>query len=172
MKRLLILLSAVAIAGAGCFGGSEPAATFEGTAYENETFGFAFDYPSNMEVRNRPEEQWDYSYVGKDTKLFASLRDTVITENVDTIAYFLAAPDLSVDDFVAGLEASDEAINVTSREELKVNDLEYTKLVNTTAFGQDKAHYLFELEGQTIIVSIFLFQDEPFEPLLGTFRLF
>ncbi|TAK03339.1 hypothetical protein EPO34_04725 [Patescibacteria group bacterium] len=167
MKRLLPILSLIVLAGAGCF-----APSFEGTAYENAEYGFAFNYPSDMEVRTRPDDVRETQYLGLDVDFFATLRDTVKEAKPLNIAAFYAVPGLTDDAFAAALTGSGAGIAVTSRESEKRGGIRMTKVVSTTESGEEKAHYLFDRDGKTIIVSVFLTQGEAFSPILETFRAY
>lgn len=168
MRRALAIFALFALAGAGC----AKAPAFEGTAYENAQYGFAFDYPTNMEVRTRPDDVRETQYLGIDVDFFASLRDTVKEAKPLNVAAFYASPGLTADMFVSALEASGPGIKVTSRTVEKRGKLSMTKVASTTEAGDEKAHYLFERGNDTVIVSVFLTQDEAFAPILDTFRAY
>jgi len=175
MKRLLILISTIALVGVGCFGTKSE--TFEtdfiGATYENNEFGFAFDYPETMEVRTRPQEDRSYEYIGMNTDFFASLRDTTELEQPVSLVWMMAIPRTNIEQFSATLEGADEAIKIKSIEEVEINDLTLTKVVNETAMEVDKTHYLLNTEdGLTIIFSVFLNTDEDIAPVLETLRKF
>lgn len=172
MKKLLIVLSVLALVGAGCnWGNTKPA--FQGTAYENSEYSFAFDYPTTQDVHSRDVEIQPHDYLGLEVKFFASIRD-LVKDNVPTnLAFLFASPRLSVDDFRQKLEASG-AVGIQDVETVKINDLTMYKFTNTTAYDAEimKYHYLFDRGDQTIIISVFVGEDELLEPTLATFRSF
>ncbi|MBU0646075.1 hypothetical protein KJ611_01185 [Patescibacteria group bacterium] len=172
MKKLIIVLSVLALIGAGCnWGKSEPA--FVGTAYENSEYSFAFDYPETMDVHSRDPGLQPYKYLGMDVQFFASVRDVVKDAQPTNLAFLLASPRLTADDFRAKLEASGAA-DLQEVETVKINDLTMYKFTNATAMDPEimKYHYLFDRGDQTIIISVFVGEFGPFEPVLSTFRSF
>lgn len=168
MKRLIALAAFIALAGAGC----AKAPAFDGTAYENAQYRFAFDYPANMDLRTRPDDVRQTQYAGIDVDFFASLRDTAKEAKPLNVAAFYAAPGLSADAFEERLEASGAGIEVTARAQEKHGKLSFTKVVSTTESGEAKTHYLLERDGHTVVISVFLSQEEAFAPVLGTFRAY
>lgn len=168
MKRLFAAICLIALSGAGC----AKSPVFEGTAYESAEYAFAFDYPSGMEVRTRPEETRDTEYLGIEVEFFASLRDTVKESKPLNVAAFYAAPGLTADAFVEKLVGSGEGIEVTARAKEKHGRLTMTKVTSTTQSGEEKTHYLFERGDKTVIMSVFLYQAEAFAPVLDTFRAY
>lgn len=176
MKRAFIALALVALTGFGC----SPAPTNDqadtSTAagpYENSQYGFAFTYPDNMEVHVRSDDTRQTEHVGIPVDFFASLRDTKREDKPVNLAYFYAAPNTTTEQFVAALEASDPAVKVKSQESVTINDIAMTKIVNSTAVGTDKTYYLFDgKDGSKVIVSVFLNEDQNFDPVLQTFKTF
>jgi hypothetical protein len=170
MRRLLTSLAVLAVVGVGCV--SQPAVPEGTTLYENEQYGFAFAYPPNLEARVRDEELRQTQYLGLKVDFFLSLRDTVRDKKPTNIAWFYAAPGLTTDGFKASLEASDTngAVKVTAMESVKINNLELTKVTSTTEIGTDKYHYLFDGNGTTVIISVFVAEETAFDPVLQTIR--
>ena len=166
MKRFLIALSLVVLAGAGC---AKHVTAPDLTAYENAPYGFAFDYPKNMEIHVPTEATRKVPYLGIAGEYFIALRDTVAEEKPLNIASFFAAG-LTVDDFVKKLEASGTGIVVKSKEPVEKNGLKMTKVTSTTESGEEKIHYLFDHAGTTVIVEEFLYQHDAFAPILDSFR--
>ncbi len=179
MKRLLIALAAVALVGFGCFGKIEPAANTttsapeDWIAYENTVYGFALSYPTNMELRSRPEEEQTTEYLGLPVKFFASLRDTVRDTKPTPLASFYAAEQVTVEQFMTALTASDpEHVSVKETADVTLGSLPAKKVVSTTALGTDKVHYLLLKDTTFIIISQFLNEDEALDPVLATLRTF
>lgn len=170
MKKLALALSALALVGAGCqWGNVEPA--FEGLAYENSEYSFAFDYPNTMDVRSREESVQPYQYLGLDVKFFASVRDMVKDTAPANVAFLFAAPRLTADEFYQKLEESG-AGDIQGPKAVKADGLTLHKFTNSTDFGLDKHHYLFDRGEETVIISVFIGEHELFEPLIPTFRPF
>jgi|GEM_PF-2044860 len=141
------------------------------TEYRNEQYAFSFTHPSEMEVRIREEANRQTDYLGLPVDFFISLRDVEREAKPLNIAFFYAAPGLTVDAFKTALEASDPAsVKVTSTEDVEINGLKMTKVINTTALGADKQHYLFDRNGQTVIISVFLTEEPNFEPVLQSLK--
>ena len=178
MKRLAIILASLALVGAGCFGGQEEETLeknlvfeFDGTTYTSDTYGFSIDYPTNMEMKVRPPENQDTSYLGLPMKFFVSLRDTVREADPLSIAYFYAAENLTLEAFEAALVASDPPnISVSAKETYTQGGLTITKVTSTTAMGENKLHYLFPSGTSMIIVSQIMLEDEAFDPIIQTLR--
>lgn len=177
MKKLLIAAALLALVGFGCAKGSAPAATVVPAdfvnSYENSQFGISFAFPAGVEMRQREEENRAQKYVGIDVDFFASLRNVVRDEEATNLAFFYAAPKLSVDDFEKALVASnaDGAIAVKSTEDVAVNGIAMKKITSTTEMGVDKVHYLFDAKDSTIIVSRFLYEEGEFEPIFATIEV-
>jgi hypothetical protein len=170
MKRLLLGLALLTLVGAGCAAPAvKPADT---TTYANAQYGFAFEYPAKtMDVHVREDAIRKAKYLGLDADFFASVRDTVQDpKNLTTLAYLYAVPGLTVDAFKAALVKSATGITVKETTPHTVNGIQMTKIVSTTASGEDKTHELFTLNGQTIIIDEFLFQEKEFDAVLSTFR--
>jgi len=175
MKRLLISLCAVALLGAGCLGFGPRESAFvpvfeNGGVYTNSEFGFVLEYPSELEVRVRPDDVRESTYLGMDVDFFASLRDITRDDSSINIAYFFSIPELTLDEFTAALEASSENVEVVSVEDFQANDLSMKKIVSTTDIEIDKQHYLFEHGGTTILLSVFLEEEAVFDPIVATLQ--
>lgn len=167
------------LVGAGCLGGSQGTGEYvspfeDGNVYTNTEFGFAFDYPREFDVHVRPDETRPYEYLGMDVDFFTSFRDIARDVKPTTIFFLYSVDKLSVDEFTATLDATDQTeeneVQIVSVEEVQFNDIEMTKIESTTALGTPKFHYLFDLDGTTIIVSIFLAETTAAQPTLETFR--
>ncbi|MFC1787786.1 hypothetical protein ACFLZY_01045 [Patescibacteria group bacterium] len=171
MKKLLIILVVVMLVGGGCFSKKEPIPEFAGTTYENPQYQFSFEYPVEMEVRVREEQNRAHQYLGLDVDFFASLRDTFSENKPVNVIYLYAIEGLSVEDFKDQLENSGVSEGIKSEETVKVNGIKMTKIINASAAGDDKTHYLFDHNGTTLILSVFLYQEEKFESVLQTFEL-
>lgn len=174
MKRLLISLCALALLGAGCFSQGpvavEPAFDVANT-YSNTEFGFAFDYPKEYDVNVRPDDVRPDTYAGLDVDFFASFRDIVRDPKPTNIFRLYALPGETGDGFEAAILASgSDTTEVTAREEVWINDIDMTRLVNTTDIGSDKVHYLFERDGVLIVISVFIGEITAAEPIIETFR--
>lgn len=178
MNKIAVILFSLALLGAGCFG-PKPEETpeknlvfeFEGTTYTSDAYGFSIDYPTNMEMKVRPPEVQDTTYLGIPAKFFVSLRDTVREADPLSIAYFYAAENLTIDAFEAALVASDpEFISVTAKETYSQGGLTITKITSTTAMGENKVHYLVPSGSQMIIVAQMMLEDEAFGPVVQTLR--
>jgi len=147
---------------------SEPVA--DTNVYQNDQYKFGFTYPKNLDVRVREDENRQTDYLGMPVDFFISLRDVEREEKPVTLAVFYASPTLSIDAFKTALEASDPAsVKVTATEELSIGGLAMTKVTSTTAIELPKTHYLFDREGQTVIVSVILQEEANFAPVLETF---
>lgn len=172
MKRLLTSLALLALVGAGCTSATPSEPSFQvANTYTNTEFHFAFDYPKEMDVHVRPDETRSDSYAGLELDFFASLRDLVRDKNPTNIFWMYAAPGLSEDEFVAGLESTSENVRVTSREDVTFGEVVMRKLTNTTDLGADKIHYLFDQDGTLIIFSVFIAETTAAEPILETIRV-
>lgn len=175
MKRLFATLAILAVAGFGCTnpGNDVPTAVDPSwTVYENAEYGFSFAYPSNMELRQREEEDRADDYLGIQVDFFASLRDTVMDSQPTNVAWFYAAPGLTTEAFTEALVASNAggAVQVKSTEDVTVNGIAMTKVVSTTEMGKDKTHYLVDRDGTTLVVSVFLMQEAAWDEVLATMR--
>lgn len=172
MKRLLIALSIVVLAGFGCAKApvtNGPSA--DGSwPYVNNDYGLQMTLPTGVEVRTREAENRKSDYLGFDADHFASLRDTVRDEKATNLAYFYAVPKLSADDFAKALEASNAtgAVKAKSIENVTINGIAMKKITSTTEMGEDKIHYLFEVKDSTIIVSQFIGEEAKFDPIFAT----
>ncbi len=178
LKHLLASLSLIAVAGFGCRSfplspSTAPAETEQSTGYQNSQYGFGFDYPKSMDVHNRTDETRATDYLGMNVDFFVSLRDIVMDTKPTTIAYFYAVtPAITADGFKISLEATNPngAVKVTNVEDVTVNGIAMKKVTSTTEMKQDKTHYLFDTNGSTIIVSVFLNQESAFEGVLPSFQ--
>lgn len=173
MKRLLAALAILAVAGFGCVGAQDQVAVDpSATVYENAQYGFSFAYPSNLEVRQRPDADRQTQYLGVDADFFVSLRDTVKDSKPTNVAWFYAVPGMTVDTFTAALVASNAsgAVQVKSTEDVTMNGLEMTKVTSTTEMGEDKTHYLVDRDGTLVIVSVFLLEEAAWDEVLATMR--
>ena len=90
---------------------------------------------------------------------------------MDISVAIMEANGVTVDQFSAALLASDPG-NITIKEttDLNQNGLAIKKVVNTTAVGADKTHYLFWHGSTLIVVSVILQEDEAFAPVLASLR--
>ncbi|MFH1253251.1 MAG: hypothetical protein V1664_02865 [Candidatus Uhrbacteria bacterium] len=141
--------------------------------FESADYGFAVSYPDNFELRSRPLEQQDSSYVGLPGNFFASLRDVKREQNSVTIAAFYAFKDVSVEKFSEALKASDpDNITIKETSDLSQGGLAIKKITSTTAMGTDKIHYVFLSGENLIVISVILDEGPNFEPLLATMRMF
>lgn len=163
MKKFAIALFTLVLVGAGCSSGPQ---VFEGELYENTEFGFSYNYPEYMDVNVRTSDVRQYNYLGIDLDFFVSVRDIVISDKPHNIAYFYAAKGLTVEQFVDKLKSSSTVIEFKSADQMEVNDLKLTRVLNTTQYGTDKVHYLFNRGSQTIIVSVFIEQEETFDEMI------
>jgi hypothetical protein len=148
-------------------------ATQKDFTYQDSLYGFIFDYPSGVEMKPRPIEIQDTDYLGIPMKFFASLRDyRQGGESPENIFFFYAAnKDLTIDDFTKALIASDPtSITISQTQSFEQGGLSLTKIINTTASGVEKTHYLFWQNGQLIVLSQFLHQTEVADSMIKTFR--
>jgi len=136
--------------------------------YTDQGYGFGFNHPADFAVRERPEGKRAQQYLGMETSFFASLRDMEREEKPVSVAFFYAVPDLSVETFTQAVNDDESVGEVTSTESMTINGLEVTKVVNTTPLDIDKVHYLFIVDDTTIVTSVFLDEEEAFEPILQT----
>lgn len=171
MKKLLIALSLVALAGFGCAKG--PVATNESPSAVANDYGIEMTLPDGVEMRAREDKNRATEYLGLEADFFASLRDTVRDEKATNLAYFYAVSKISADDFKAALEASNAtgAVKAKSIEDVTVNGIAMKKVTSTTEMGEDKVHYLFDAKDKTIIVSRFIGEETEFEPVFATLTL-
>lgn len=172
MKRFLATLAVISLVGFGCVGGESvptggAVATSTDTRYENAQYGFALDYPRNIEARVREEDTRQTKYLGLDADFFLSIRDVDREDKATTLAYFYAIPGMTTDLFTSALTASNAegAITVKSVEDVEINGVMMKKVVSTTELGSDKTHYLFDGNGTPVVVSVFLEEQEAFEPI-------
>jgi hypothetical protein len=177
MKKLLIALTIVVLAGFGCT--KAPAAETGGPSadgswpYMNADYGFQMTLPPGVEMRQREEENRPMKYLGLDADFFASLRDVERESKATNLAFFYAMPTMSTEDFAKALEASDATgdVKVTSTEDVTINGIAMKKVTSTTEMGEDKVHYLFEAKDKTIVVSRFLNEEVAFEPIFATIAM-
>jgi len=176
MKKLLIALSILAIAGFGCAKG--PGATDGPSAdgswpYINKDYGLSMTLPTGVEVRSRQDGSPLTKYLGFDADHFASLRDTVRESKATNLAYFYAVSKMSADDFAKALEASNAAgaVKAKSIEDVTINGVAMKKITSTTEMGEDKIHYLFDAKESTIIVSQFIGEEAEFDRIFATITL-
>ena len=170
---ILVVLAVAAIVAAIFFFQPKPAPVSvpDTNVYQNEQYAFGFTYPKNMEVRIREEENRQTDYLGFPVDFFISLRDIEREDKPVNIAMFYAAQGLTVDAFKAALEASDPvSVTVTATEDVDVNGLKATKVTSTTAVGIDKTHYLFDRNGQTVVVSVILQEVSTFQPIFDSLK--
>lgn len=177
MKKIFqlipLLLIALTLTAFGCqkFGGGAPKVTVpDGWAtYQNPGYGFAMSYPSNVEAKQRSDDQLDITYVGLPAKFFLSVRDTEREDSLTVIAQFYSFSDLSVEKFSEALVASDQG-NITIKETADVTQggIAMKKIVSSTAAGIDKTHYVFKSGNNLIVIGIPLGEDEAFKPLFET----
>jgi len=171
MNRLLAIIAILSVVGFGCITKSQDVPPeSEAGGYENAQYGFSFSYPTNLEVREREEANRATKYLGFDADFFISLRDTVRDVKPTNIAWFYAAPNMTVEKFTAALEASnsDGAVKVKSVEDVTVNGFAMKKMTSSTEMGEDKVHYLFDHNGTLIIVSVFIAEEETWGGVLQT----
>lgn len=161
-------------AGAGCaMPGLKPADEAPKTAaYENAEYGFALEYPvPQMEVRERPAEEQDTTYVGKPVKFFASLRDLKREDKPVSITYFYAFDGVTFEQFTEALVATDPAnVKIVETTDVEKGGLKMKKVVSTTAIGDNKIHYVWTKDAKLIVASQFLNEDAAFGPVLETFK--
>lgn len=174
MKKLLLILVAVILVGAGCFnkGGEEIIPVVDGTEYQSRDFGFSLRYPDEMEVNERKQSNWAFTYSGMEVDFFLSLRDIVREDKATSLVYFYAVDEISTNDFTQKLEEAIEGTEIVSTEKVERGDFKMVKVVNTTQIEEDKTHYLFNRNGKTIIASVFLGEEELVEPVMHTFKEF
>jgi hypothetical protein len=171
MKRLLVTLVLVVAVGFGCADPSGPKVLDVGwTRYESSEYGFAFGYPSGMELRQREADVQPNDYLGLDAKFFASLTDTVKDVKPTNVAWFYAVPGASAAAFKDALEASNAngAVKVLSSEDVEVNGVRLAKVTSSTEMGKDKVHYLLDRDDTLVIISVFLNEESSWEPVLQT----
>ncbi len=176
MKKLLIALSIVVLAGFGC--AKAPAETDGPSAdgswpYINNDYGLQMTLPTGVEVRTREDENRKTEYLGLDADFFASLRNTVRESKATNLAYFYAVPKFSADNFAKALEASNAtgAVKAKSIEDVTINGIAMKKITSTTEMGEDKIHYLFDAKDSTIIVSQFIGEEAEFDRIFATITL-
>jgi hypothetical protein len=177
MKSLLISLGILMLVGAGCFSvGNLPEeyeSPFENpNTYTNTEFGFALDYPETHDVNVRGDDVRSQEYVGIEMEFFASLRDMVREDGTpENIFWMYAKEGLSVEEFTDALvNTGNGHVAISSTETATYNDIEMTKVESTTEVDMPKLHYLFDRNGTTIVLSIFLHENETSLPFLESFR--
>ena len=169
MKRFLLIVGALAILGAGCVKATTPSAM--SGAYRQPDYGFAFQYPAEtMDAHERASAIQDFAYLGLPVKYFVTLRDTVRDMGATNLAAFYAAENLSTDAFIEALVASGAKREDVAQEAVKNGEIAMTKVTSPTESGETKTHYLFDHSGKTIIILVYLFEDEAFKPVLATFK--
>lgn len=175
MKKLLTILSILAVAGFGCAKGpvADGSSADGSWPYINNDYGLQMNLPTGVEVRSRQDGSPLTKYLGFDADHFASLRDTVRDAKATNLAYFYAVPKLSPDDFAKALEASNAAgaVKAKSIEDVTTNGIAMKKITSTTEMGEDKIHYLFDLKDKTIIVSQFIGEEKEFDPIFATITI-
>ena len=147
---------------------------FEASLYTNVDYGFGFYYPSSMDVKPRPAEEWETDYLGLPADFFLSVRNNKQSEGErENLLFFYATKEsVALDQFLEALTSSDPAsIQILETEEYTQGGLTLTKVISTTASGTDKIHYLFWQKDRLIILSDFLLQEENTTPLISTLHL-
>lgn len=175
------LLLSFLLLGAGCprFYQTNPVSEtikpdFEASLYTNTDYGFGFYYPSSMDVKPRPAEEWQTEYLGLSADFFLSVRSSKqSSDDLENLLFFYATKEsVDVDQFLEALTSSDPvSIQILETEEIKQGGLILTKVISTTASGMDKIHYLFSQKDRLIILSEFLLQEEQTIPLISTLHL-
>jgi len=166
MKKILLIGAALAFLGFGC----APKAPYLGQTYTNDVYGFAFDYPKEFEIHRPIEEHRTFDYLGLSVDYFGAVRDLSRSEKPDTIIAMYADETLSIDDFVKALEASNEKVKVTSTKRDRIGKIEVTTIASTNEADIEKHHYLFDVDGKTIIFSEYLNEQERTLPIVQTLR--
>ncbi|MFH1404710.1 MAG: hypothetical protein ABIH21_01270 [Patescibacteria group bacterium] len=169
MKKIFIIVAMLVFAGAGCIYSEHSGSIndFPNT-YENQEFGFSYGYPQNMDIHVREGENRVFNYMNQDVDFFGSLRDLSRSERPDNIIYMYAVDGAVSDKFEQIITDSGLSEGIVSNEVMKVNNLKVRKIVNNTQSQDEKAHYIFENNGKTIIFSVFIGEDERFWPILKT----
>lgn len=173
MKKLLAIVTLLALSGFGCAKSPSVPVEAKPVAYDNAEFGFGFNYAEHDEMRERSAENRPDTYLGKPVDFFASLRDNKRVGETEAVnlAYFYAFKDLKPAQFKQALLESGENVAVKSMEPVKVNGVLFTKVVSTTDMGVDKIHYLLERNGGLLVFSVFINEDQNFDDILSTFRV-
>ena len=169
MKRFFLLACAVALLGAGC---SKPAtpSTMTGS-YAQPAYGFAFQYPTEtMDVHERAQAIQDFAYLGLPVKYIATVRDIVRDTSATNLAAFYVAERMHTDAFIEALVASGAKKEAITKEDETGGKIPMVKITNSTESGETKTHYLFDHGDKTVIVSVYLFEDDVFKPVLETFK--
>lgn len=172
---ILPLLSLLVVAGFGCTKPNpitieEVASTNEAKgSFKSEDFGFTFSYPTYLLTNEREQENWAFTYLGKDMLFFSSLKDTTRGNGKpENILYMYAWPKADANDFDTALKESDSAVTITSREDLQIGEANMTRFISTNSSETPKTHYVWEHEGNLIVFSVFLGEEGVAEPVLRT----
>ena len=169
MKNLLAGLAVLAIVGAGCPRADE-AAKEPTVRYENAEFGFSLEHATTFDVKERGEAIRSLNYLGLDASYFATLRDTQRGEKPENIAAFYAVPKMTKEAFEEALKKSGTTAGEPTAEILTVNRLTVTKVSNATDFGTDKVHYLLDRGDKTLVISVYVGEDGPFDPVFKSLK--
>ena len=162
------MMSVVVLFGFGCAKAPESTPVVLKT-YSNEQYGIIFDYPENMETKDRTESRM-MKYAGLDVDFFASLRDIKREVKATNIAAIYAAKALTTDQFVTALGTLGANAQIKNTQTEVYHGLTVKKIVTSTDIGSDKTYYVLERNGNLVIFSVFLGQETFFESVLQTLR--
>lgn len=169
-----LLLCLCLLGGFGCTKGpdvvSSETVSSTNEGFSSTNFGYMFSHPTYLEVNERPEERWAYTYLGKDMLFYGSLRDTARAEKPESLMYLYAWPKANVQDFVDALTSSDATISITSEEDMDVGTAKMKRIISTNASQTPKTHYVWEHNGYLLIFSVFLNEEEAVDPILRTIQ--
>jgi hypothetical protein len=174
MKKFFtfLILGFLLVVGFGCQSNNGVKIPSGWITFKSSDYGFSLAYPDNMEMRGRSVERQSSSYIGLSGNFFASLRDVKRESKPVSLAVFYSFKDISTDKFIDSLKTSDPD-NITIKEtiDLSQGGLSIKKIINTTALGTDKVHYVFQNDGNLIVVSVFIGEENNFTPVLATMQV-
>ncbi len=171
----LVLVAVLVTAGFGCNESTGNQAVLQPTweMYENETYGFAMQYPGKYIFQDK-NEGTATSYLGEEMILVFSISDPTQSTGDSTGILSVVYKEGWKIDNLKNLLANgygSEAGGIMVEEGLRQGGMDLIRLENTTDMaGANKTHYVEERKGGLLIFSPFLFQEELFEEMLETLR--
>ncbi len=163
--------------GAGCITGGKnsqltPAVDVPGwDTYQNEEFGFLFQYPEKYNLNKKDSEQRT-KYLGEDVRFVLSLSDPTQGEKPENIIFVYFKEGMDIEAFKSVLfDSYVEDVEIVSEDEINQGGIVMTRLENTTSVSTNKVHYLQEREDGLLIFSVFLYELDDFEEILKTLRV-
>ena len=142
--------------------------------YENQEYGFAFQYPGKYTFKDK-EEGEDLNYMGTEMVFLFSLSDPTVVEGVEPLLYGFFAPDMTLDQFkevtAAGYGGVEGTGQIVSEEIVQQGGMNLIHLQNSTAMAENIKHsYIEERDDGLLIFSPFIYQEEHWEEMLPTLR--